>query len=432
MRTCTKLGLAALVAALPLSLPAADWPQWRGPDRSGVSRETGLLQMWPKGGPRLVWTYEGAGTGFSGPAIVGGRLYIMGARQDTEFLLAVDDQGKEAWSAKIGPVFDFKTNAWSRGPNATPTVDGELVYGLGSQGDLVCVKAADGKEVWRRSMPKELGGEINPVGGGPEKMGWGYSWSPLVEGDLLICAPGGPKGLLAALDKKSGKVRWRSKESAAGKSYEGNYSSPVAADIGGVRQIIQMTQEGAIGVSAKDGSVLWTYTREDPFPDVVCPTPIVQGNQVYLTAWGGGATLLTIEGGGNKFKATEAYQEKEIANRHGGVVLVGKYVYGYHEVRSWDCQEFASGRVKWAERGRRALPAGTLSAADGLLYCLGEQGEVALLEPNPAKYVERSRFTLPRESAQRKSSGKVWVPPVIANGRLYLRDQELVFCYKIK
>src|SRR5262249_44891539 len=157
-----------------------------------------------------------------------------------------------------------------------------------------------------------------------------------------------------------------------------------------------------------------------------------QGNQVYLTAWGGGATLLKIEPDGPKFKATEAYQKREIANRHGGVVLVGKYVYGNHDERSWDCQEFASGEIKWAERGRRALSPGTLSAADGRLYCLAEKGEVALLEANPTKYVEKGRFTLPRKSNQRKIRGVVWTPPVIAHGHLYLRDQEFVFCYKIR
>ena len=246
----------------------------------------------------------------------------------------------------------------------------------------------------------------------------------------MICAPGGPKGLLAALDKKSGEVRWRSKEATADKYYQANYSSPVAADIGGVRQIIQMTQEGAIGVSARDGSLLWTYTREDPFPDVVCPTPIVQGNQVYLTAWGGGATLLKIEPDGRKFKATEAYQEKEIANRHGGVVLAGKYAYGNHDERSWDCQEFASGAIKWAERGRGVLPPGTLTAAADRLYCLAEKGEVALLEANPAKYVESPAAEVGPAQAPRcrlDAPGDRQRPPVPARpgAAVLLQDYEM-------
>ncbi len=407
---------------------AADWPQWRGPGRDGISAEKGLLASWPKAGPELAWTYEAAGNGYGGPAVVGGTVYVMGARQDTECLIALDQAGKERWATPLGPVFDFKTNAWSRGPNGTPTVDGDRIYALGSQGDLVCASASDGAPVWRKDLPRELGAEVNPVGGGPDKMGWGFSWSPLVDGDKLICTPGGPQGLLAALDKKTGAVLWRSKEATD----QATYSSPVVADVGGVRQYVQMTQDGVVGVSAADGQVLWTYKRDNPYPDVVCPTPVVQGDKVYVTAgWGGGCDLLQLAPDGKKFKVTAVYSEKEIGNRQGCVVLVGKHVYGYHEERAWECQEFATGTVKWASK-RNALKAGAVIYADGHLYCLAENGVVGLLRATPEKHEEVSRFSLPKQSATRKVRGGVWTPPVLSDGRLYLRDQELVFCYKIK
>ena len=200
--------MSLLASAWVATARAADWPQWRGPDRGGVSAETGLLKQWPKGGPELAWSFENAGTGYGSFAVVGGRAYVLGARpvdapgaKRTEELIALDENGHEHWKADIGPMYDFEGNQWSGGPNSTPTVDGDLIFALGSQGILVCVKAADGTEVWRKDLPKDMCGEISSGGFGPEKMGWGFSWSPLVDGDKLICTPGGPKGLFAAVEK---------------------------------------------------------------------------------------------------------------------------------------------------------------------------------------------------------------------------------------
>jgi outer membrane protein assembly factor BamB len=427
MRTGTILGLAACLLGLAPA-PAADWPQWRGPTRNAVAPETGLLKTWPPGGPELAWTFDKGGRGYSGPAVVGGKVYFMGARDDTEFLIALDDSGKELWAARIGPVFDFRTNQWSRGPNATPSVDGDRVFALGSQGVLVCVDTG-GKEVWRKDLPKQMNAEVsNYAPGGVDKFGWGYCWSPLVDGDKLVIAPGGPGGLLAALNKKTGEVLWQSKDVPE----QTTYSSPMATEVGGVRQYVQMTQKGAVGVDARSGALLWSYVREEVYPDVVIPTPLVQGDRVYVTAWGGGAELLQIAPDGKKVKA--AWSQKEIGNHQGGVVLVDGYVYGYHEERAWECQEFATGTIKWASK-RRAIGAGSVVAADGMLYLLSEQngtGLVALLEATPEKYAEKARFTLPKASELRKPSGSVWTHPVIAGGRLYLRDQEYLFSYKIK
>jgi outer membrane protein assembly factor BamB len=422
--------LTALVLASSLAV-AADWPQWRGPERGGVSKETGLLQSWPKDGPPLAWTFDNAGTGFGSFAVVGGRVYVLGARKvdgkRVEQVIALDDKGVELWSAPIGPMYDWDGNQWSGGPNSTPAVDGDLVFALGSQGELVCVTRSDGKVKWRKNLPDKLDAEVSPGPGGPDKIGWGYNGSPLVDGDRLICTPGGPKGLFAALDKTSGEVLWRSKDLTDACTY----SSPVAAEVKGVRQYVALTQNGAAGVSAKDGATLWEYRRDLPFPDVACPTPLVKDDLVYLTAWGGGGTLLKLTPDGNKFKAEVVYQEKEIASRHGGVVLVDGFIYGNHDQRDWVCQDFATGAVRWRTKPA-AAEAGTLIYADGRLYTLSEgKGDVALVEATADGYKEAGRFTLPKKSGLRKPSGKIWAHPAISDGKLYLRDQEYVFCYKI-
>ena len=432
MRTTRRLLLAScLLWASPLA-PAADWPQWRGPDRSGASKETGLLQKWPKEGPELAWSFEAAGTGFGSFAVVAGRVYVLGARptdakgaKRIEQVIALDDKGQELWKADIGPMYDFDGNQWSGGPNATPTVDGDLLFALGSQGILVCVKMADGAEAWRKDLVKEFGAEMTSGGFGPEKTGWGFSWSPLVDGDLLICTPGGKKGLFAALNKTSGKVVWQS----AGLTDPCTYSSPVVAEVAGVRQYIALTQTGVVGVAAKDGLTLWEHRRESPYPDVVCPTPAVKDNLVYANAWKGGCTLLRLTPDGGKFKAEVVYDKKEIASAHGGFVLVDKLMFGSNDLASWECQDFETGDIRWRSS---ALGAGSLIYADGCLYCQAPGGEVALLAASPDGYKELGRFRPPKESANRRPSAKVWTHPVVSGGRLYVRDQELVFCYKVK
>ncbi|HEY7155118.1 MAG TPA: PQQ-binding-like beta-propeller repeat protein [Gemmataceae bacterium] len=435
MQIALRLLLGAGAVGLPLAVGAADWPQWRGPSRDGHSKETGLLKKWPKDGPERVWTFDKAGAGYAGPAVVGGKVYIMGARGETEYLFVLDGKGQELWSARIGPVYDFERNKWSRGPNATPTVDGDLIFALGSQGELVCVDTS-GKEQWRKSMLKDLGGRISTVGGGPEGMGWGFGWSPLVDGEQLVCVPGGAQGLLAALNKKTGEVIWRSK----GVQDLCTYSSPILATLGGVKQYIQATNAGLVGVAAKSGDVLWYFKRKRPWNDVVCPTPLRRGDRIYATATpNGGCSLIQVKSEGGKFETEEIYSAKRISTYHGGVVLVGNYVYGYHNDREWACQDFAKGGDNKWEPGRNALgsggSSGSLVYADGRLYCLAEKdgtGVAGMLEPNPEKYTEISRFTLPRKSAMRKENGGVWTHPVISDGYLYLRDQELIFCYKVK
>jgi outer membrane protein assembly factor BamB len=426
---------SVLLLALVAPVIAADWPQYRGPNRDGVSKDTGLLQQWPKDGPRLLWTYADAGVGYAGPAVVGDRLYTAGGRGDSEYLIALDLKAadgtvKEMWATKIGPLFTWKGNSWNAGPNVAPTVEGDSVYALGGFGDLICVEAATGKERWRVSLPRDLGGAVNPIGGGlddPTPLGWGYASAPLVDGDKLVCVPGGKRGLFAALDKATGKVLWRSTEVTD----QASYSSPLVAEIRGVRQYVQAVNAGLVGVSAAGGKPLWSYKRAAPYEDVVIATPVVKGDLVYASVgFGEGCDLVRVAGTGGAFAAEKVYSTKDVQSRDGGVVLVGDHLYGFSEKGGWVCQEFKTGKVVWAEPG---IGRGSVAAADGRLYCCAEKGgTVALVEPSPEGWKEAGRFKLPRESRQRKPSGRLWTHPVVANGRLFVRDQELLFCFDIK
>jgi outer membrane protein assembly factor BamB len=421
-----------LVFALGAAGRADDWPQYRGPKRDDVSAEKGLLQQWPEKGPPLLWTYGNAGLGYSGPAVVGNRYYTIGGRGDTEFLIALDLEKvkdgapAEAWAAKVGPFFDYpQTNSWSAGPSSTPTVDGDAVYALGGNGDLVCVAAADGKERWRLNLPSALEAEVNPIGGGPKKLGWGFTGSPLVDGDRLICLPGGPKGTVAALAKKTGKLVWRSaelKEQAA-------YASPIPAEIEGVRQVLVLTNEGLRGVAAADGRVLWRHDRK--LGTEVVNSPMPSGPLVLITIGAGrGCDLVRVKRSGNAFTCEEVYTNRNLANHHGNVVLLDGHAYGASEGKGWVCLNLESGELAWAER---KVPSGSVTYADGRLYCYSERdGGMTLLEASSKACNVVGRFAPPRQSAQRRPKGQVWTPPVVANGKLFLRDQELVFCYDVR
>jgi outer membrane protein assembly factor BamB len=426
MRTRTLLGLAAL--ALAGAARGDDWPQWRGPNRDDVSKEKGLLQAWPKGGPALAWTFGDAGNGYGGPAVVGDRVYLLGSRKGEEMLIALDAKdGKEKWTAPIGKAWDFQGNNWSLGPNATPTVDGDLIYALGTQGLLVCADKA-GKEVWRRDLVKELAAEVTQDGGGPQTYGWGFSWSPLVDGDKLIVTPGGKQGLFAALNKKDGKTLWQSKDV----TFACSYASPVVAEIGGVRQYVTLAQEGAVGVDAASGALLWTAKPKRAFKDMVCTTPIVHDGHVFVTGTQSNGELFKVSKDGGKFKAESVWTTKALWNFHGGIVLLDKHLYGAHEARDWKCLDFATGEAKWASPANGVGP-GSLTCADGRLYLYSQQdGTIGLIEASPAGYKEHGQFPIPKASAIRKPSGKFWTHPVVANGVLYIRDQDLLFAFKVK
>ena len=424
---------ACLLVAL-LGLCAADWPQYRGPQRDGVSRETGLLPTWPEGGPKKVWTFASAGLGYSGPAIVGEKLYMCGGRSDSDIVFCLNlrgDSPRESWAVKVGPLFTWNGNNWNAGPNVTPTVDGDYVYALGGAGDLVCVEASTGTAVWRKNLPREMGAEVNPIGGGAEEptpLGWGFAWAPLVDGDRLICVPGGKQGLLAALDKKTGKLLWRTKDVTD----QASYSSPVLAEIGGLRQVVQVTNHRIVGVAVDDGRLLWSYVREPAYDDVVIATPIVRDNFVFSSVgFQQGCDLIKLVPNGKTIAVEKIISDKSVQNRDGGMVLVGDHVYGHSENGGWFCMEFKTGKIVWSERDK--LGRGSITAVDGKLICCSEMGgTVVMIDATPKGWTELGRFKLGQQSKERRPSGGMWTHPVVANGRLYIRDQELLSCYELK
>jgi outer membrane protein assembly factor BamB len=416
MRKRLPFGLAVGFLTLTISAFGSDWPQWQGPDRSNASKETGLLQSWPKSGPGLLWTCKEAGVGYSGPAIVGDRLYSVGANETDEEVYALDvKNGKRQWSTAIGKRFD---NGYGDGPRSTATFDAGRLYVLGGQGNIVCLDAESGKKIWTVNMEKDLAGKM--------MSGWGYCESALVDGDHVICSPGGEKGTLAALDKKSGNVIWRS----AKLTDPAAYSSIIAADILGVRQYIQLTGKGIAGVRAKDGELLWHFIQSS-YSTAVIPTAISHNGYVFATSgYGAGCDLLHIERDGSGFKAEKVYANKNMTNHHGGVIRVGEYNYGYSDGPGWVCQEFKTGKNVWQDK---SLGKGSVTYADGQLYCYSERdGTVVLAQATSQGWKENGRFKIPQQTAQKRKSGQIWTHPVVANGRLYLRDQDLIFCFDVR
>jgi outer membrane protein assembly factor BamB len=390
---------------------AADWPNWRGVDRDDISKETGLLKEWPEAGPKKLWTTDVAGLGYSGYAVVKGVLYTMGLEDGLEYLIAIDAKdGKRKWKLEVGPQL---SNNWGDGPRGTPSVVGEFVYAVSGQGNVVCAGVAEGKKVWDADL-KKFGGKVP---------GWGYTESPLVEGNLLIVTPGGKEGTLLALDLKTGAKVWQS----TGWEDGAHYSSPIAVTHNGVRQVIQLTSQNVAGVDVKDGKVLWKSAW--PGKTAVIPTPIFKDGFVYITS-GYGVGCKQIKVGPNHAVEEVWGINTNMVNHHGGVILVGDALYGYSDKGGWTCQDWKTGEVVWAEK---KLGKGAVHCADGRLYLLDESnGTVALIEATREGWKESGRFKLDPQTTQRKPSGRVWTHPVVSDGKLYLRDQELISCFDVK
>lgn len=602
------LGILSGGSAAAADLPAGpgDWPQWRGPARDGVSRETGLARQWPSQGPAVVWQVETVGVGYSSLAIKDGRIITLGDLDGVEHVIALDaSDGSLQWAVQPEPVaqaleeqiesemhrldansdgvvdeaealaglgprfynFDLRggddpaataidrakrlltsldadgdgllsfaeagsrlQDAFARidaadedadvaalaarrtealfaaadadrdgqlsereargtwaspmfrridqrdaatntadgvltreevdaylarfepgrdgwisgtelaeffhqqypgrdgllasqelrglygglrnnqgdGPRSTPTIDGERVYVEGGNGDVSCLETATGKTIWHVSLTKDFGGS---------RPGWGYSESPLIEGELVIVTPGGNQGTIMALDKHNGRLVWRSDDVRQ----QAHYSSPVAADIGGVRQIIQFARESMFGVTAAAGELLWSYSKANN-RTANCTTPVVFDNHVFATsAYGTGGGLARIEGQGKEQRAEEVYFERRMANHHGGVVRVSEWLYGFGD-RGLIAMHLLTGEIAWTAR---SVGKGSLVYADSMLYCLGERHEMALVEATPAEYRERGRFAI--DNLGRPS----WAHPVVAGGRLYIRNQQRLTAYDV-
>jgi outer membrane protein assembly factor BamB len=410
-----------LVAACVL-LGGADWPTFRGAGRTAVAPDTDLLESWPAEGPPLVWEATGAGRGYASPAIAGDRIFALGdglstAADADEYLSCFDRQtGKQLWKTKTGDPWTSGTDSW-QSSRSTPTVDGPLVYVLTPFGQLVACLVKDGREVFRVDLKARFGGTKGDS--------WGYSESVTVDGDKLVCTPGGPQATLVALDKKSGRLIWACPvpdDPGAG------HASIVIAEIAGRRVYVTTTAGGAIGVDAKTGTLLWTYPIDKT--TAVIPTPIVRDDLVFFSVGykRGGALLRQVPGPGGTIAVEEIYPlTTELANKHGGIVLVGDHLYGDSDDRGIPfCAELLTGKIVWKNRGSGRNSASVV-AGDGHVYVKFSDGTLALVKADPAGYEEVSSFKVPG-SGDRPS----WAHAVILEGRLYLREGDAILCYDVR
>ena len=401
IRTCWAAAMLFLGAST-IAAQNADWPQWRGPNRDGVSKESGLLKQWPAEGPPLVWKTTGAGVGYSSLAIAGGRIYTMGVRGEREYVIAFDaGTGKEIWATATGDR--YKDNRGD-GPRGTPTVDGDRLYSLGGNGDLSAIDTKTGRIVWAMNLLQKFGGQ-NPQ--------WGISESPLVIGEKVLVNAGGTDASVVALNKKDGLLIWKSQSDAAG------YSSAMPVQVGDTTQVVFFTHQRALGVDLKDGRLLWSYQKASN--DVAnVATPVVKGNRVFVSSdYGTGAGLVEIKADGT---AQEVYFTKEMKNHHSSSILIGDYLYGFSS-GILTAMKFDTGEVAWRDR---SVGKGSLVYADGNLYALSENGVVGLVEATPTGYKEKGRFKI------QQGSLPTWTHPVIAGGRLYLRDQNTIYAYDVR
>jgi len=428
-RFALPLTLSTLIASTPAQEPDRfDWPQWRGPRRDAISRETGLLGQWPEDGPPLAWKAMELGGGYSAPVVAEGRILALSRRGDDEVVWALSEAtGEELWTTRLGPACTAGRVEGEEGPGSTPTVDGERVYALGAGGVLACLRAADGEVLWTVSLIDDLDGCL------PK---WRYNESPLVEGDDVIVTPGAPDATLVALDKASGDVRWSAvlpaeppRGNGADEPSGAGYSSAIAFDFAGQRQIVQLAAAGLFGVAASDGRLLWSYTRPTNEYGITCSTPVHHDGRVFAaSAYGSGGGLVELEtDDSGRIVATPVYDTRRMQNHHGGMIVVDDCLYGAHGGNGGgflSCLDFATGEVRWAER---SAPKGSLVLADGMLYLHGEEGPMLLVEPDPDRYVERGRFDPPN-----RSETPAWTHPVVARGRLYVRDQGVLLCYDVR
>lgn len=416
---------AVCLCVSTLSAPSAatsDWPQWRGPDRSGVSRETGLLKQWPAGGPKLLWQVNDIGDGYSTPVVVGTRIYFMSnTGMDNEFVRALSTQdGKVIWTTRVGNVGNPNQSPNYPKARSTPTVDGNFLYALGSDGDLACLEAKTGKIRWSKSLRKDFGGQPGE---------WAYAESPLVDGDLVVVTPGGAQATMVALNKKTGALVWKS---AIPGGDPAGYASAIVVQGGGRKQYVQLLTKGIVGVDAKTGEFLWRYAEVAKGPAQYF-TPVGRGEYVYGGALGIGGGLVRLKADGNGVAAEQVYFTRGLPNGLGGAVLIGDHIYGTEVAQKLIAAEFTSGKVKWESPN---FGWASVAAADGHLYLhLIMTGEMVLVEATPEAFREKGRFTPPAQP-KRKQDGQfpegAFAYPVIANGRLYLRDLGTLWAYDIK
>ena len=422
----------ALFALVSLPVAAADWPQWRGPDRDGKSAETGLLQEWPEGGPPLAWKASGLGAGYASVSIAGGRIFTMGDLEgegDVEggqYVLALaEDGGELLWRTRVGTVHSDGYG----GARSTPTVDGGRLYMITTDGDVVSLEAETGEERWRRSLVKDFEGYLMRAMGSYE---WRFSESPLVDGDRVVVTPGHIRALMVALNKETGEEIWRTAGRRLGSigADGAGYSSAVISGAAGVRQYVQLVGRGLIGVDAESGKLLWNY---NPVASDIAniPTPIVDGDFAFgSSGYGTGAGLVEIVAGEEGLEAKEVYflEGETFQNHHGGMILEGGTIYtgSGHNKGFPVALDMAKGELRWGPERNQGRDSAAIVYADGRIYFRYRDGRMILVEANPESYVERGTFMIPE--VEKES----WSHPAIAGGKLYLREQDNLFCYDVK
>jgi outer membrane protein assembly factor BamB len=400
------------------ALSAADWPGFRGPARTGVSAETGLLKQWPEQGPKLLWRRDDIHDGYGTVAAAGDRLFLVSNEgMADEFAQCLDAAtGARRWRVRLGAVGNPNQQPPYPMARSTPSVEDGRVYAFSSDGDLVALRAATGDVLWRRNVRKEFGGVPGT---------WGYAESPLIDGDRLIITPGGAEATLLAVNKHTGESLWRSAVPGGDRAA---YSSAIVTAAAGRRQYVQFLDKGVVGVDAGTGTFLWRYTGTAGGPANIA-SPVAKGNYVYSTnarRFNGGLIQLTAAAGG--VQAEQVYLIREMPNSLGGQVLVGETLYGTNP-EGPVAADFQTGRIHWAEGNSGP---GAVVAAEGRLYFHFESGEVALAEATPAGYREQGRFTPPDRPRRREARERSWAYPVVANGRLYLRDLNCLWAYDVR
>ena len=389
----------------PTAGASGDWPQFRGPNRDGLSTETGLLKKWPQNGPKLLWTARGCGQGYASVAVADGLIYTTGNFGGTAKIVAFGLDGSQQWTADSGKAW---TGSYP-GSRGTPAVDGGMVYAASGKGDVTCVDAKSGRKIWSHNIISKFGGR---------NIGWGLSESPLIDGDNLIVCPGG-RTAVVALNKRSGSTVW----TCTGVNENPGYASPIVVEYGGLRQIVTMTGKSAIGVDAKSGKLLWKRAHITKY-DGNIPTPVYDNGHIFIdSGYGKGGALLKLSVSGSRASVREVWQTP-MDNHHGGVILVDGYLYGTSSRGQWQCLDFRTGRQMHAERG---VGKGSVTYADGMLYCLSEGSTMGLAKATPDGHRVISQFRLPRGGG-----GKSWAHPVVAGGRLYVRHADALFAFDIK
>ena len=417
--------LLAIIASNQLT-SAQDWPRFRGTDGNASSTETNLLAEWPEEGPELVWTATNVGKGFSSVSIAGDRIFTIGDIDDTQYAISLSaETGKQLWRAELGE----SNRADYTGSRSTPTWDNGKLYCFTTDAVLVCLNADTGQLVWKRDMVEDFGAQIMLAKGQWE---WKFSESPLVDGDNVIVTPGGLDAMMVALNRETGDEVWRCPMPELGeKGCDGaGYSSAVIGNACGVRQIVQMTGRGVIGVDAKTGQFLWGYNRVAN--DVAnISSPIVSGDFVFAsTGYQTGAALIHLsKTSSGEFHVEEKYflPPTVFQNHHGGFVLHDGHIYGGHghKLGLPICIRLEDGEVLWGPIRNDGKASAACCLADNHLYFRYQNGLVVLVEATPDEYRETSSFMIPRVRAES------WSHPAISAGKLFLKEQDQLYCYDI-